>query len=168
MRPRERRDSGGHDLFRARLDQIIDLDHELAKLARAIDWRFLEQKFGGGVHRPPRPATAADPADGRPRHSQAHLRSSISATKWCAHGGSRTRIISISAARNSSDTPCRWIAPRSPAGATAWARSAKPGCRRAWRSRPAPAPSSHPISTASSSTPRCSRRTSPSRPMPSF
>jgi IS5 family transposase len=46
MRPRERRDSGGADLFRARLDQIIDLNHELAKLARAIDWRFLEQKFG--------------------------------------------------------------------------------------------------------------------------
>jgi transposase, IS5 family len=42
MRPRERRDSGGQDLFRARLDQIIDLNHELAKLARAIDWRFLE------------------------------------------------------------------------------------------------------------------------------
>jgi transposase, IS5 family len=46
MRPRERRDSGGQDLFRARLDQIIDLNHELAKLARAIDWRFLEEKFG--------------------------------------------------------------------------------------------------------------------------
>src|SRR5580704_9486416 len=46
MRPRERRDSGGQDLFRARLDQIIDLNHELAKLARAIDWRFLEGKFG--------------------------------------------------------------------------------------------------------------------------
>jgi len=46
MRPRERRDSGGQDLFRARLDQIIDLNHALAKLARAIDWRFLEEKFG--------------------------------------------------------------------------------------------------------------------------
>src|SRR6202021_4135095 len=46
MRPREPADSGGQDLFRARLDQIIDLNHELAKLARAIDWRFLEEKFG--------------------------------------------------------------------------------------------------------------------------
>ena len=46
MRPRERRESGEQDLFRARLDQIIDLNHELAKLARAIDWRFLEEKFG--------------------------------------------------------------------------------------------------------------------------
>jgi IS5 family transposase len=46
MRHRERRDSGQNDLFRARLDQIVDLDHALAKLGRAIDWRFLEQRFG--------------------------------------------------------------------------------------------------------------------------
>jgi len=46
MRPRERRDSGEQDLFRARLDQIIDMNHPLAKLARTIDWRFLEDKFG--------------------------------------------------------------------------------------------------------------------------
>jgi transposase, IS5 family len=46
MRPRERRDSGQKDLFRARLDQIVDLDHPLTKLGRAIDWRFLEARFG--------------------------------------------------------------------------------------------------------------------------
>src|SRR5271156_6268957 len=46
MRPRERRDSGQNDLFRARLDQIVDMGHPLAKLARAIDWRFLEARFG--------------------------------------------------------------------------------------------------------------------------
>jgi hypothetical protein len=43
MRPRERRDSWQNDLFRARLDQIVDLDHPLAKLGRAIDLRFLEE-----------------------------------------------------------------------------------------------------------------------------
>ena len=46
MRPRERRESGKQDLFRSRLDQIIDMNHALAKLARAIDWRFLEERFG--------------------------------------------------------------------------------------------------------------------------
>src|SRR5581483_3223886 len=46
MRPKERRESGEQDLFRSRLDQIIDLDHALVKLAKAIDWRFLEEKFG--------------------------------------------------------------------------------------------------------------------------
>ena len=46
MRPKERRDSGQNDLFRARLDQIVDMSHPLAKLAAAIDWRFLEERFG--------------------------------------------------------------------------------------------------------------------------
>ena len=59
MRPRERREGGEQDLFRSRLDQIIDMEHALVKLARAIDWRFLEEKFGAvyqdGVGRPPLP-----------------------------------------------------------------------------------------------------------------
>src|SRR6202167_1621626 len=46
MRPRERRDSGQNDLFKARLDQIVDMHHALAKLGRVIDWRFLEERFG--------------------------------------------------------------------------------------------------------------------------
>jgi IS5 family transposase len=46
MRPKERRDSGQNDLFRSRLDQIVDLGHPLAKLAQTIDWRFLEERFG--------------------------------------------------------------------------------------------------------------------------
>ena len=46
MRPKERREAGEQDLFRARLDQIIDLDHALVRLARVIDWRFLEEKLG--------------------------------------------------------------------------------------------------------------------------
>src|SRR5580692_6222593 len=46
MRPRERRETGEQDLFRSRLDRIIDLTHGLVKLSRAIDWRFLEAQFG--------------------------------------------------------------------------------------------------------------------------
>ena len=46
MRPKERRDSGQKDLFRARLDQIIAMSHPLAKLARSVDWEFLETRFG--------------------------------------------------------------------------------------------------------------------------
>ena len=59
MRPRERRESGEQDLFRSRLDQVINMDHALARLARTIDWGFLEEKFGAvyadGSGRPPLP-----------------------------------------------------------------------------------------------------------------
>jgi hypothetical protein len=44
--PKERRDSRDHDLLRSRLDQIVDPGHPLAKLARTIDWDFLEQRLG--------------------------------------------------------------------------------------------------------------------------
>jgi IS5 family transposase len=46
MRPRDKRDRGQNDLFRARLDQIVDMNHALAKLGRQIDWTFLEEAFG--------------------------------------------------------------------------------------------------------------------------
>jgi IS5 family transposase len=46
MRPKERRETGQTDLFRARLDQIVDPTHALVKLSGAIDWTFLETRFG--------------------------------------------------------------------------------------------------------------------------
>src|SRR5712692_9530035 len=59
MRPRERWESGEQDLFRSRLDQVINMDHALVKLALTIDWRFLEEKFGAvykdGPGQPPLP-----------------------------------------------------------------------------------------------------------------
>jgi IS5 family transposase len=59
MRPRERRESGEQDLFRSRLDQIIDMKHPLVRLARTIDWGFLEATLAAvyqdGAGRPPLP-----------------------------------------------------------------------------------------------------------------
>ena len=59
MRPRERRDSGQNDLFKGRLDQIVDMNRPLMKLARTIDWDFLEKSFGAvysdGPGQPPLP-----------------------------------------------------------------------------------------------------------------
>jgi len=46
MKPRERREAGQNDLFKARLDQIINMSHPLVKLAQAMDWGFLERNFG--------------------------------------------------------------------------------------------------------------------------
>jgi IS5 family transposase len=59
MKPRERRETGEQDLFRSRLDQIIDMRHPLVKLARETDWAFLEGTFGAayedGPGQPPLP-----------------------------------------------------------------------------------------------------------------
>jgi IS5 family transposase len=56
MRPAKRGQSGQQDLLRSRLDQIVDLQHPLAKLARGIDWPFLEQRLGAVyTDRPGRP-----------------------------------------------------------------------------------------------------------------
>src|SRR6266571_1288036 len=59
MRPRERRKTGEQDLFRSRVEQVINMEHALVKFARTIDWRFLEEKFGAvyadGSGRPPLP-----------------------------------------------------------------------------------------------------------------
>jgi IS5 family transposase len=46
MKPRERREKGEQDLFRSRLDQIINMDHELVRLARTIAWTFIEERCG--------------------------------------------------------------------------------------------------------------------------
>ena len=39
MRPKQHEVTGSSDLFRARLDQIINLKHELVQLAAKIDWQ---------------------------------------------------------------------------------------------------------------------------------
>lgn len=58
-KPRERRQTGEQDLFRSRLDQIINMKHELVRLAQAIDWSVLEARFGtvysDGAGMPPLP-----------------------------------------------------------------------------------------------------------------
>jgi len=46
MKPSEPVDTGQHDMFRSRLDQIIDMGHEKVVLANKIDWQFLSDKCG--------------------------------------------------------------------------------------------------------------------------
>lgn len=45
MRPKKPQATGEGDLFRARLDQIINMKHELAQLASAIDWEWLDAEI---------------------------------------------------------------------------------------------------------------------------
>jgi len=46
MKPRERRETGQNDLFKARLDQIIDMSHPRVQLAQQIDWNFSNRLSG--------------------------------------------------------------------------------------------------------------------------
>jgi hypothetical protein len=45
MRPKKHKTTGSNDLFRARLDQIINLKHELVLLAGKIDWDWIDGKI---------------------------------------------------------------------------------------------------------------------------
>ena len=51
------RDDRQKDLLRPALDEIIDLGHPLARLAREIDWDFLDRRFSSvcraGAGQPP-------------------------------------------------------------------------------------------------------------------
>ena len=42
MRPKKHRTTGSNNLFRARLDQIINMKHELVLLAGKIDWDWID------------------------------------------------------------------------------------------------------------------------------
>src|SRR5215813_9785581 len=45
MRPKQREAAKSDDLFRARLEQIIDMKHELVQLAGKIDWTWIDSQI---------------------------------------------------------------------------------------------------------------------------
>jgi IS5 family transposase len=45
MRPKKPKATSEDDLFRARLDQIINLKHELVQLGGKIDWDFIDREI---------------------------------------------------------------------------------------------------------------------------
>ena len=59
MKPRERRETGAQDMFRSRLDQIINLKHELVKLSQEVAWSVIEatcgEVYADGPGMPPLP-----------------------------------------------------------------------------------------------------------------
>jgi IS5 family transposase len=56
MRPKEQQKARHDDLFRARLDQIINMRHELAVLADKIDWTWLDAQLADCFSDQGRPA----------------------------------------------------------------------------------------------------------------
>ena len=57
MRPRKTQMDGSGDLFRAQLDQIINMDHALARLADEIDWDWIDSELAGLFSEQGRPGT---------------------------------------------------------------------------------------------------------------
>ncbi len=57
MRPKQRDEKGSGDLFRARLDQIIDMKHELVRLADEIDWAWIDDQVAERISAAGRPGT---------------------------------------------------------------------------------------------------------------
>src|SRR5580692_8268455 len=45
MRPQKPKTTGEDDLFRARLEQIINMKHELVQLAGKIDWDWIDREI---------------------------------------------------------------------------------------------------------------------------
>ena len=45
MKPRERRETGAQNMFRSRLDQIINMKHELVKLAKAVSYPMVTARI---------------------------------------------------------------------------------------------------------------------------
>jgi len=58
MKPKSPSGSPNDDLFRQRLDNLIDCRHELVKLAEIIDWEALEAHWGESFSDKGRPAIA--------------------------------------------------------------------------------------------------------------
>ncbi len=56
MRPKQQPKAGHDDLLRARIDQIINIKHELVVLADRIDWAWLEAELAGCFSDQGRPA----------------------------------------------------------------------------------------------------------------
>lgn len=58
MRPKSTDHTGSGDLFRSRLDQIINMKHELVRLAGAIDWEWVDGELADLFSDQGRPAVA--------------------------------------------------------------------------------------------------------------
>lgn len=56
MRPKQQQEARHDDLFRARLDQIINMKHELVALADKLDWGFIDEQLADCFSDQGRPA----------------------------------------------------------------------------------------------------------------
>src|SRR5690349_4207741 len=74
MRPKKHEMTRSGDLFRARLDQIINMKHELAQLAGKIDWEFIDGEVAPLYSDKGRPGIETRPAPLAPASTTARAR----------------------------------------------------------------------------------------------
>ena len=103
MRPKKHKTTGSNDLFRARLDQIINLKHELVLLAGKIDWDWIDGEIAPLYSENGRPGIATRFMIGLLLLKHIYGLSD----EGCASAGSTTRISSSSPEKNCSSTPSR-------------------------------------------------------------
>ena len=61
MKPRETKATGKHDLVWSRLDQILNMLHQLVKLAVRVNWKHLETVCGTVYDEAPKSDVSAKP-----------------------------------------------------------------------------------------------------------
>ena len=99
MRPKRQETTGSSDLFRARLDQIINMKHELAQLAGKIDWDWIDREIAPLYSDKGRPGIETRFAIGLLLLKHTFTGYPM---KPCASAGSTIRISSTSPAKSSS------------------------------------------------------------------
>lgn len=103
MRPKKHKPTGSNDLFRARLDQIINMKHELVQLAGKIDWDWIDGEIAPLYSENGRPGIETRFMIGLLLLKHIYSLSD----EGGASVGSTTRISSTSPAKSSSSTPSR-------------------------------------------------------------
>ncbi len=101
MRPKKHKTTGSNDLFRARLDQIINLKHELVLLAGKIDWDWIDGEIAPLYSENGRPGIETRFMIGLLLLKHIYGLSD----EGCVSAGSTTRISSSSPAKSFSSTP---------------------------------------------------------------
>jgi hypothetical protein len=103
MRPKKPETTRSGDLFRAQLEQIINLKHELAQLAGQIDWNFIDGEIA------PLYSDKGGPESRRGLRSGYCCSSIFTScpTKLCANAGSMPPISSTSPGKSSSSMSSR-------------------------------------------------------------
>lgn len=162
MRPKKRKTTGSNDLFRARLDQIINLKHELVLLAGKVDWDWIDGEIAPLYSENGRPGIETRFMIGLLLLKHIYGLSDEGVCERWVHDPYFQYFTGEDFFQHAFPS-ARTSATGAGGSATNWSCCWRRAC--GWRTRPARYAAK--TSSGSRSTPRCSRRPSAFRPMPS-